>query len=118
MNECDQTTTRAHARSLVNEARTRRFQALKRRANIVNADGYVMNARAALIKKLRHGRITTGRLKQLYARLAHRQHGHTHTLLLDNFRMRHLKPQCVAPEPERFLYGPRSDSYMLNLHKQ
>jgi hypothetical protein len=118
MNECDQTTTRAHTRSLVNEARTRRFQALQRRTYIVYADGYVMNARAALIEKLCYGRITTGRLKQLYARLAHRQHGHTHALLLDDFRMRHLKPKGVTPEPERFLYGPRSDTYMLNLHKQ
>jgi hypothetical protein len=118
MNECDQTTIRADARSLVNKARAAVFQAPKRRANIVNADGYVVNARAPPFKKLRHGRITTGRLKQFYARLAHGQHGHTHALLLYDFRMRYLKPQGVSPELERFLYGSRSDSYMLNLHKK
>ena len=118
MNEGNQTIICSDTRSFINQPRAPFFQLSERRANITDAHGDVMNPRPALFKKLCDGRISARRLKQLNARLAHRQHRHAHALLLDNLRMRHLKPQRIAPEPKRIIQRASSNAYVLNLHNQ
>lgn len=110
MNECYQRAARAHTRLLVNQARASLTQACERRMYVVYAHGYVVKAGAALLQKFCYGRIVARRLKKLYAGLTEAQHGHPHALAFYLFHVNYLKPQRLAPEPQRLLNLPRSNT--------
>jgi len=64
----------------------------------------------------RHGRRRARRLKQLDGGSARGQHRHTHALIFDRLRVHDLKPQRVAPEPQRVVNAFRRDADVFNFH--
>ncbi len=108
----------AHARAFVNQARALLSESRQRRVYVWDAHGYVMNAGASFLQKFCYRRIVARRLQKLHAGFAQGKHSHAHLLLSDLFRLDNLKPQRVAPEPERVVERARGDADVFDLHNQ
>src|SRR5450830_712428 len=71
MHERDEAAVRAREGLLVHESHARGLQRRERRAHVRDFEAQVVDARAALLERLRDGAVRRGRLEELEGRLTH-----------------------------------------------
>ena len=94
-------------RLFVDQLHSLRLKPRKRRPNVLDLNGDVVNAAAAFLKKLRNWRIVRGRFEKFHAAFADREHRDADLLILDDLGMHILEPESVFPEFQRIFDAVR-----------
>ena len=101
MNEGDQRAFGAGPRALVDQPGAARLQLRQRGGDVLDAEGDVVQPRAALLHERRDRRVGRGRFEQLEAGFADRHEVRAHALRWHLFRRFDLQAERVAVERER-----------------
>lgn len=110
MDEGNKTSFGPDPRLFVDELHTLSLKPSKRRPNVLDLNGDVVNAAAAFLKKFGNWRIIRRRLEKFHAAFADREHRDPNLLILDDLRMHILKPESVFPESQSVFDAVRRNS--------
>jgi hypothetical protein len=117
MNERDAGIVSALSRYFVDQPHSGSFELRKRRFDIVNPNGDVMQSFAAFRNELPNRRIRPYGFEQLKPALADIEHGNADALIVDLIGARHFQTQHLLIHFRRIRYGFYRDTQMIYFHE-